>query len=154
MQVPKMNKRPRTSSKFLDPYAHELHKRQMNEKGLVPKKSINASGELMASIRSIILQKPWDTLTVVSKPTVTLLVREFYPNIREAFSYSMVRGKNIKMNFPTINAFYELLNIENCEYVQFLGNTIDFQEFISTRCLHRAKLIVMSEASYRFKLNM
>ena len=96
-------------------YTSQQQLKPIQERGLIQ--------NLDWHVKKKIKDYKWEVLCDHPKPTVVLVVREFYANGMERDSFIVtVRGKSVPFDRSIINRYYGLVNFEDDEYQPLVAN--------------------------------
>ncbi|KAI3450274.1 hypothetical protein Pfo_006939 [Paulownia fortunei] len=137
--------------KFLNITTHRHYLNYTIKRNLTQERCINTT---LDQTPQIIERRGWKEFTQQPIEVVVPLVREFYVNAtsREGCRVFM-RGKWVHFDHSTINAFYDLPNINEDEYSTYKSNEVNFDEIISTLAYLGAQWTIKGETVITFNFS-
>ncbi|KAJ0096562.1 hypothetical protein Patl1_27998 [Pistacia atlantica] len=101
-------------------------------------------------ITDIVKKLGWHKFTQTPPSAVAPIVEEFYANLPDSYNgKTRVRGKEVKFDAETINQYYELPQVEEDEYEEYLKN-VDYDKVIRRLTKGQVKWVMVGDRYKKF----
>ena len=120
-------------TKFVSENAQNRYYDSISNQNLIAERGLCVTGINQLSITTNIRERKWDDFCAQPLAAIVPVVTEFYANVPKHHHQKVfVRGKQVAFSGHAINVFFNLPDIENDDYIAFLGGKIDYQEVLRT----------------------
>ncbi|KAJ0083719.1 hypothetical protein Patl1_29728 [Pistacia atlantica] len=101
---------------------------QQKVRGFIQERGMDFFDDDVEGITDIVKKLGWHKFTQTPPSAVAPIVEEFYANLPDSYNgKTRVRGKEVKFDAETINQYYELPQVEEDEYEEYLKN-VDYDK--------------------------